>query len=828
MLRLLKKPQIKQLTKQWYKIRHNLITASECSSALEANPFQKKIDLLKKKCVPIQNDTNLNPAIYWGKKYEHVAFNFYQKIKNVKCYDLGLLIHDNYKWLGASPDGISDKNILLEIKCLYNRELRNEVPYYYWIQTQIQMEVCDIDYCDFIQVVFREHKNEQNMKKYLTNNKSISFGKNTYQDIDFYWSIDDYNIISVKRDKEWFKNNVKKLKLFYDDIMFYRQNQSELFNRRKRKLYLDNKDNNKRTRYKSYITHNWSKWIAASEIYNCLSGNELIDWLNLYGEKNGFKKDIIDNKYNFNNYIKNKGIEFEENILKNLERKFGKDIIRIANSYEGYSIEKYKKTKEAMKSGIPIIYCGILHNKINKTFGIPNLIVRSDYINKIISNDIYPPTEVIKPSIFSDKWHYVIVEIKYHTLNLHTNRYLDIPENLIQNNTIKNNESIINYKGQIYIYNKALEEIQKYKPLASFILGRTVKKNKDKFNCFYMLGSIDYKKFDKNIGQKVRKALKLYKKIKSSKLGINDISVNMKSKNFDCWKTAIKTIAKKRKDISLVWNLSKKDCEQLRNKGINQYNNINLNLLDKSPKIINIMSKIIQQNTSKSNKFYPRKYNKNQLPDNLKIKKYKHELFIDFETVNSLDVQINNELLETDSSLIYMIGIIVKTHKGKCKYINLTVNRLTYNEEKIILLELDEILHKYRNSIVYHWSNAEVHLLENACKRHNLDIKMNNYDLLKLYKEIPITIKGCFSFGLKDVSKALYRNRFIKTQYEDSTLNGLDAMLVAFIAEKECSKNKIENISDMNKMKDIIKYNFVDCKLLLDLLNFVRNNIFIK
>ena len=96
--------------------------------------------------------------------------------------------------------------------------------------------------------------------------------------------------------------------------MFYRQNQSELFNRRKRKLYLDNKDNNKRTRYKSYITHNWSKWIAASEIYNCLSGNELIDWLNLYGEKNGFKKDIIDNKYNFNNYIKNKGIEFEENI----------------------------------------------------------------------------------------------------------------------------------------------------------------------------------------------------------------------------------------------------------------------------------------------------------------------------------------------------------------------------------------------------------------------------------------------------------------------------------------------------------------------------------
>ena len=167
---------------------------------------------------------------------------------------------------------------------------------------------------------------------------------------------------------------------------------------------------------KSYINHNWTEWIAASDIYNCLSGNELIDWLNLYGEKHGYKKDIINYKYNFNNYIKNKGIEFEESILNNLEKRFGKYIIRIANSYEGYSIEKYKKTKEAMSMGIPIICSGILHNNINKTYGIPDLIVRSDYINKITSNNIYPPSEICKPSKFSVKWHYVILEIKYHSL----------------------------------------------------------------------------------------------------------------------------------------------------------------------------------------------------------------------------------------------------------------------------------------------------------------------------------------------------------------------------------------------------------------------------
>ena len=725
--------------------------------------------------------------------------------------------------VGASPDGISDKNILLEIKCLYNRELRNEVPYYYWIQTQIQMEVCNIDFCDFIQVIFKEHKNEEDLNLYLLNNKCKWFGKNSYQNIDFYWSIEDYNIISVKRDKEWFNNNIRQLKLFYDDIIYYRKNKSKLFNRKKRGIKISS--NNE---IKSYINHNWTEWIAASDIYNCLSGNELIDWLNLYGEKHGYKKDIIDYKYNFNNYIKNKGIEFEESILNNLEKRFGKYIIRIANSYEGCSIEKYKKTKEAMSMGIPIICSGILHNNINKTYGIPDLIVRSDYINKITSNNIYPPSEICKPSKFSVKWHYVILEIKYHSLSLHCNKDLDIPENLIKNNTIKNNESIINYKGQVYIYNKALEQIQKYKPNASFILGRSVKKNKDKFNCFYMLGSIDYNGFDKNIGKKVRKAIKLYKNIKHKKFesDIKNIPVNMKSKNFDCWKTAIKTIARKRKDISLVWNLSKKECDQLRNNGIHQYNDIILNDIDKSPKIKSIMSEIIRQNNSSRSLYKPLKYNKKLLPDNLKINNNKYfELFIDFETVNGINNKINDHILESDSSLIYMIGIIIKERNNKLKYISLIVNRLTYYEEKMILLELDKILCKYKHSYVYHWSNAEIYLLKNACKRHNLNIKIKNYDLLKLYKEIPITIKGCFSFGLKDISKALYRHGFIKTKYEDSTLNGLDAMLVALIAEKECSENKIEKISNMSKMKDIIKYNYVDCRLLLDLLNFVRNNI---
>ena len=64
---LLKKKQIEQLSDEWFKTRYNMLTASECSSSLEANPYLKKYELLKKKCNPLKlsNDTE---ATYWGKK----------------------------------------------------------------------------------------------------------------------------------------------------------------------------------------------------------------------------------------------------------------------------------------------------------------------------------------------------------------------------------------------------------------------------------------------------------------------------------------------------------------------------------------------------------------------------------------------------------------------------------------------------------------------------------------------------------------------------------------------------------------------------------------
>lgn len=67
--------------------------------------------------------------------------------------------------MGASPDGINvDVNSerygrMLEIKNIVNREINGIPKKEYWVQMQMQMEVCDLDECDFLETKFVEYEN---------------------------------------------------------------------------------------------------------------------------------------------------------------------------------------------------------------------------------------------------------------------------------------------------------------------------------------------------------------------------------------------------------------------------------------------------------------------------------------------------------------------------------------------------------------------------------------------------------------------------------------------------------------------------------------------
>lgn len=282
--KLKKIPQIKQRSLEWYEARKNMITASDMAEALNKGKFGTQKNLIIKKVTNLVNVSDLNKnnnkkeyiaPLQWGIKYEDVACNIY-KLKNyVDINEFGLLKHHNkdITYFGASPDGISELGIMLEIKCPYKRKIDGNIPEQYYYQIQGQLDVCNLDECDYLECKFVEYNSENDFLndrahheltleninsftqdyrekgiiicyknvdedkmdyKYLYSNLKdteedmISWKKNQIKkfdiDIDYeinYWKLDTYEVQRVKKDKIFIKEKLQQVKKVWDKILYY-------------------------------------------------------------------------------------------------------------------------------------------------------------------------------------------------------------------------------------------------------------------------------------------------------------------------------------------------------------------------------------------------------------------------------------------------------------------------------------------------------------------------------------------------------------------------------------------------------------------------------
>jgi putative phage-type endonuclease len=217
--------QPEQKTKEWYDMRNTMLTASDWGTVLGENHYSNSNEVLKKKCG--DNTFITNAAMQWGNKYESVAVLIYEKRNNVKVYDFGCLKHPFIDFLGASPDGITAEGIMLEIKCPSSRKITGIPPSYYWCQVQGQLEVCDLDRCDFLECSIKEYLNELEYTNdnYCNNFDLNKFGNEKGVVAEFFRKIDktfyyDYSPIGlIGRDLEIWKENII-LKHESDEVMF--------------------------------------------------------------------------------------------------------------------------------------------------------------------------------------------------------------------------------------------------------------------------------------------------------------------------------------------------------------------------------------------------------------------------------------------------------------------------------------------------------------------------------------------------------------------------------------------------------------------------------
>jgi putative phage-type endonuclease len=252
------KPQPEQKSAEWYEFRHNHLTASSIWKALFSE--SSKNQLIYEKCKPFNpdkfNHVSTETPMHWGNKYEPLSIMFYEKHYGTKVNDYGCILHDTYDFLAASPDGINVLPLskrygrMLEIKNIVNREINGIPKYEYWIQMQFQMEVCDLNECDFLETRFVEYESKEDFDADGTFNRTanhelkgiiiyfVKDGKPHYEyaplelsedefnewqdDImikneeltwvkTIYWKLDEVSCVLVLRNKFWFKHAVPLL-----------------------------------------------------------------------------------------------------------------------------------------------------------------------------------------------------------------------------------------------------------------------------------------------------------------------------------------------------------------------------------------------------------------------------------------------------------------------------------------------------------------------------------------------------------------------------------------------------------------------------------------
>lgn len=260
-------PQIPQRTEEWFKHFGKVVTASEFS-ALFTNTKRRR-DLVLSKVNPSTDSSSFQhacpttsmTALGWGIRFEPVVKQLLEYRDKCKLFEPGRLYHRTNTHLAASPDGLVAEAMnleqlarLVEIKCPYSRTIGGEIPSDYWIQMQIQMEVADIDECEYIEVELVSEKSNQTgpvdlsgttyqgivylIKKQVQEGEAFDY-KYIYGDIDSQerpaipqgyecmetipWGLKRWNRKIVSRDRKWYESTKSWQDSFWNDVEAVKQ-----------------------------------------------------------------------------------------------------------------------------------------------------------------------------------------------------------------------------------------------------------------------------------------------------------------------------------------------------------------------------------------------------------------------------------------------------------------------------------------------------------------------------------------------------------------------------------------------------------------------------
>jgi RNase_H superfamily/YqaJ-like viral recombinase domain len=357
--------KITQRTPEWYKTRSMFIGATDVASLLN-HGYDSPEDVVESKAKMEQIEKS-SAAIQRGVKYEPYVKRMCEERNNFTILETPLQFHKSIPYLVASPDGAIQAgaigvghDILVEFKI--RDQLEYCVPFKFWIQVQIQMEVFDID-----KVLYCENK--------LTPSGELEA---------FY---EEY----VDRDRLWFERVAPTIDYYWSEIQKRRSNRKRP---REREIQIDLK-----------------------ALSNHLLDDPIVDWLEKHESRD---TPTTESTYSLKQFIKKKTLQFKDAVLSHFTSiSAGGGVMVQTDSYlypTSYKIIKtppksnrddflVERTKRLMDLDTLVISNAFL--KRENMYGYVDFLVRTDKLREIFG--LSPPS--------SDK-KYCVVLVKYATLHL--------------------------------------------------------------------------------------------------------------------------------------------------------------------------------------------------------------------------------------------------------------------------------------------------------------------------------------------------------------------------------------------------------------------------
>ena len=621
------------------------------------------------------------------------------------------------------------------------------------------------------------------------------------------------------------------------------------------------------------LTPPFSGFFAASKGRNFIKGEFLLDWLNYHGRANGYTKDTADpnyiEKFDALKSILQTGNNFEDVIMDHIRtlpfvagfshadagiqssvRQLEPVLDDVRRVRDVAKRDCANRTYDLMEAGVPIINSGVVINPENRTFGVPDLIVRDDVLAQLFDDASY--VNPLAPGWTSDLPHE------------HYYRGVDVKWSTVAANLSNKGEYVL----QLAIYDMALSRMQGLKDSSGsptysnegYVLAKKIQNASAPQNPFRRPAVANLS----NHGPIVSSVLNWLERVSNPAASSWQPSGTelLPSSNNDKgdWSSAISGIQRTEKDLSLLYNLGPTGKTKLLAIGINQYDDSGIQAamiptLWKNPGAksdgLSKQLQLLNMNPGETipetiaNGGPPFTVNRADMLESSDIT----DFYVDFETTGGFRREdwSNIRDIQTPDEFIYMIG---------CGYLDsanvwieqiFTTNSLIRSEELRIIQEWMDWMDSVAsitsgNKRVYHWGHHEKSALNKAKDRHGGTWNSPNWVNLESGKHLSSGSSGngglwvrdnnlgLYDFSIKTVVKALNDTGKISLVWP-AALDGLAADIGAVNLENERVRTGGANLRDLLfdstgkcLLKMLEEYNRVDFEGIYAILNYVRNN----